>query len=179
MNIEIVAYNPQWTDAFRQEKERLQSLAALGAQTILHVGSTAIPDQAAKPIIDIFVGVAELREPAYYEKLLTLPEYQYVPTDMRGRHLFRKIVDGVWRYNIHLLPNEGLENRSEIVIRDFLRRHPEYVSEYGAVKEACAKKNSSDMESYTRAKTDFLQKIYDLANAELGLPLKPVWEGDE
>ena len=48
--------------------------------------------------------------------------------------------------------------------------------EYGEVKERAAMENGSTMEAYTRAKTEFIQKVIDAARKEKGLPLQSVWE---
>ena len=97
---------------------------------------------------------------------------------MQGRWLFGGYEDGVWKYNIRLLPVEGFYNRTEFIIRDFLRTHPRYVEEYGMIKRKCARAEVDIMAEYTRAKTAFLQKIYDAANEGMGLAKRPVWEGD-
>jgi GrpB-like predicted nucleotidyltransferase (UPF0157 family) len=53
--VEIVPHDPRWAERFAQERERL--LAALGglALAVEHVGSTAVPGLAAKPVLDILV----------------------------------------------------------------------------------------------------------------------------
>jgi GrpB-like predicted nucleotidyltransferase (UPF0157 family) len=60
--IKVVKYNPQWAIDFVQEKCILSSLFGDQAIAIEHIGSTSIPGQEAKPIIDIFVGVSPFPE---------------------------------------------------------------------------------------------------------------------
>ena len=59
--IEIAEYDPDWPRQF--DREALRIRAALGGQALAieHVGSTAVPGLAAKPIIDIHLVVAERR----------------------------------------------------------------------------------------------------------------------
>lgn len=178
MKIQIIPYREEWVQMFLEEKARLEQINGLEAKNIEHVGSTSIPGQAAKPVVDIFVGVKKLMPLNYYINLLQAPRYRYTETDMEGRWLFGGYEDGVWKYNIHLLPVEGFYNRTEFIIRDFLRNHPDYVEEYGEIKRECARAEVDAMAEYTRAKTAFLQKVYDTANEEKGFPKRPVWEGD-
>lgn len=177
MKIEIVPYCEEWAALFQEEKQRLERLEGLHAEAIEHVGSTSVPGQAAKPVVDIFVGVTTLLPLEAYKSLLAPPRYMHTPTDMQGRWLFGGYENGIWRYNIHLLPIKGFYSRTEFVIRDFLCKHPDYVAEYATIKQRCAG-DSVVMEEYTRAKTAFLQKAYDAANEELGRPKCSVWEGD-
>ena len=59
--IAIVPYDPQWPRLFAEEKAHLEScLPAELLQRIEHFGSTAVPGLAAKPIVDILVGVTSL-----------------------------------------------------------------------------------------------------------------------
>ena len=170
-------YNPNWTKDFEKEKINLLHLLGSHAVAIEHVGSTAIPNQRAKPIIDIFIGVTPFRELPFYQHIFNVKEYRYTPTDMTGRYLFAKYTNEVWTYNVHILPyNDGFYLRNEFLLRDYLREHPEFTDEYGKVKEKAAMENGSTMESYTRAKTEFIQKLIDAAREEKGLPWQSVWE---
>ena len=59
--VEIAPYDPAWPQLFIEEAERLgQGLAAWLAGPIEHIGSTAVPVLAAKPVIDIMAGVTSL-----------------------------------------------------------------------------------------------------------------------
>ena len=56
--IELVDYDPTWPCVFVSESKRLSRFFPAGViRCIEHVGSTAVPGLAAKPIVDILVGV--------------------------------------------------------------------------------------------------------------------------
>ena len=61
-SIVVSDYNPAWPETFEQERTSL--LTALGplVLTIEHIGSTAVPGLAAKPIIDIQLSVRALAD---------------------------------------------------------------------------------------------------------------------
>lgn len=177
MKIEIMEYNPDWTKNFEEEKIKLLRFFGSHAVAIEHIGSTAIPNQRAKPVIDIFIGVSPFEDLSFYQHIFNTKEYYYTPTDMKGRYLFAKYTNEVWTHNLHILPYDDIFYlRNEFLLRDYLREHPKLVEEYGEVKERATMDNGSTMEAYTRAKTEFIQKVIDAARKEKGLPLQSVWE---
>ncbi|MFC0216413.1 GrpB family protein [Paenibacillus chartarius] len=174
--IHVVPYSSMWAKKFAEEKERLLGILAPRIVTIEHVGSTSIPNQEAKPIIDMFAAVPALLHEQVYEKLLSSSGYRHVTTGMAGRHLFIKETDGERTHHLHILPAGGFYERNELLFRDFLRSHPQLVKEYGDLKRMLAETYPTDHEAYTRAKTDFIQRVVDLARTAKGLPLQKVWE---
>jgi len=176
MRVKVVEYNSEWVRIFEIEKGVLIKLLGPDVKAVEHVGSTSIPNQSAKPIIDIFVGVLQFNELKYYKRKLSGKEYAYINTGMKGRYLFEKHENGVWTHNIHILPfDDEFYIRNEILFRNYLRTHPVYIKEYSDLKELIIKKNVADTE-YTRMKTEFIQKIVDAARSDKGLPLTNVWE---
>jgi len=59
--IEIVPYDSDWVVRFEEEAAVLRrELAPWLAGPVEHIGSTAVPGLAAKPVIDIMAGVETL-----------------------------------------------------------------------------------------------------------------------
>ena len=77
--IVVVAYDPQWPLLFEQEKERIRAAFPNKALTIEHIGSTAVPRLAAKPVIDIAVGIPRLADAETYLPGLIELGYLYEP----------------------------------------------------------------------------------------------------
>src|SRR5260221_13827892 len=127
--IVVADYNPAWPAMFERERANLH--AALGSLVVRieHVGSTAVPGLAAKPIIDLLVGVRSLTQARCrgIESLQDLgytylPEYQsWLPDEL----FFRKGIPGPWTHHAHLMEpfNPGWERR--LLFRDYLRAHRE------------------------------------------------------
>ena len=177
MDIKIAKYNPIWVKAFEEEKRNVLTLLGTNAVAVEHVGSTSIPNQQAKPVIDMFIGVSPFKDLLFYQSIFNLEDYRYCPTDMIGRYLFAKYTKGVWTHNLHILPyDDDFYMRNEFLLRDYLREHPELVVEYGELKMRVAIEHGNTMEEYTRSKTEFIQKVIDAARKEKGLPLQNVWE---
>ncbi|MEQ8809816.1 MAG: GrpB family protein [Imperialibacter sp.] len=177
MDIAIVAYCENWKEAFENEREIILGTFRNHIKAIEHIGSTAIPGQFAKPVIDIFIAVSPFRTVSFYNQVLSAPSYRYTPTDMAVRHLFTKYTgENIWTHNLHILPWDAeFYSRNEILFRDYLRRRPEMVARYNELKKLLVLRNFSSMEEYTKAKTQFIQEVVDIARIEKGLPRQNVW----
>lgn len=170
--VQFVPYDPAWPKKFEEERQALLALPGLCARAVEHIGSTAVPGQIAKPIIDVFVALDPLEPLSHYEKVFPRPPYRFTFTDMDGRYLFSKWQGGTWTHNIHLLPWAGFYERKEFLFRDYLRSHPESVQEFNQVKRSCAAQFPGDLECYSRAKTAFIQRIHSLICAQKQEDLK-------
>lgn len=163
-------YDPAWPEMFAAERERI--LAAIGdwAVAVEHVGSTAIPGIAAKPIIDIGVALEHLADAL---KCITpLDEIGYECKGEFGipeRIYFRKLTDtplpgqvndGVGRtHQIHMYQRDHEQFIWHIAFRDYLRAHPEAREEYEALKRNLAVAHAGSIEAYADAKSDFVRSI--------------------
>ncbi|MEJ8548557.1 GrpB family protein [Brevibacillus borstelensis] len=174
--VKIVPYSSKWSLEFEKEKSWLLEALDPHIVAIEHIGSTSIPNQEAKPIIDMFACVEQLLNERVYADLLSHSGYRYIQTGMPERHLFVKEFAGQRTHHLHIMPIEGFYERNELLFRDYLRDHPHLVKEYGELKRALAEQYHSDNEGYTRAKTAFIQHVVDLARTKRGLPLQKVWE---
>ncbi|MXQ52560.1 GrpB family protein [Shimazuella alba] len=175
--IKIMKYDPNWIIALELERVNISALLGENVIAIEHIGSTSIPKQEAKPIVDIFIGVSPFNEIAFYKSVFNSKSYEYIQTGMIGRYLFSKYTNGSWTHNIHVIPfNDEFYTRNEFLFRDYLKEHPDIVREYGVIKKRAAQDHGEDLEEYTRTKTDFIQKIVDAARTKKGLPLVSVWE---
>lgn len=177
--IEVVDYDPAWPDRFAAERDRLLSPAPLRAvlHDIEHVGSTAVPGQAAKPVIDIMASVDDLA--ALDEALAALEGlgYRRRETGMRARLFLRREPDGgAPAVHLHLVGRDTWPERKERLMRDHLRDHPEDVRAHGELKRRLAAAFPDDPEAYTRGKTAFVQGVMDRVRAARGLPPEDVWE---
>jgi GrpB-like predicted nucleotidyltransferase (UPF0157 family) len=62
--VRLADYDASWAASFEQEKKLLCHLLGERISAIEHVGSTAVPGLASKPIIDIAIAVVELASSA-------------------------------------------------------------------------------------------------------------------
>jgi len=166
--LEIVDYDPHWPAAFDAEANRLLNALGALALRIDHNGSTSIPGLGAKPIIDIQISVVALRPLAEYEERLgTLGYVHVVHPDDSFCPFFHRPRRWPHTHHVHLVEAGGAEERRTLAFRDYLRDHPDVAREYEDLKRNLAEKlaatDSESRESYAQAKTDFIERVIDLA----------------
>jgi GrpB-like predicted nucleotidyltransferase (UPF0157 family) len=162
--IELVAYDPAWPTRFAQERERIRE--AIGpwlTGEIEHVGSTAVPGLAAKPVIDIMAGVESLETSRAALSILERCQYCYAPYRTDVMHWLCKPSPAVRTHHLHLVPLGSPLWVDQLAFRDFLRAHPDTVREYAALKYRLAKEHRWDREAYTAAKTPFVRTVLEKA----------------
>ena len=117
----IVNYDPRWPRRFKEEKARI--LAAIGpwARSVEHVGSTAVPGLAAKPIIDILVGLRSLEDAKECITRLEAIGYEYIPeyeAIRPERRYFRKGPTESRTHHLHMVETSSGFFRNHILFRD-------------------------------------------------------------
>ena len=158
--IEIVSYDPAWPAMFEEEAEKLR--VVLGpwlAGPIEHIGSTAIPGVAAKPVIDIMAAVRTLDASRPAIAALAPLDYCYFPYQADRKHWFCKPSPAVRTHHLHLIPLDSPDWRRPIAFRNYLRAHPDVAAEYEALKRELAVRFRHDREAYTGAKSPFIDDI--------------------
>ncbi|MHC1684842.1 MAG: GrpB family protein [Clostridiaceae bacterium] len=158
----VVPYDPAWPRLFSIEKERIDAVIHQYVSSIEHVGSTAVPGLAAKPVIDILIGVKHLFEAAFFIPPLLTLGYVYIPElelDLPERRYLQKISAGAHTHHLHLVEPDTSFYIDHLRFRDLLCLHPELASEYATLKLALAKKYRYDRAAYTDAKSNFIQRV--------------------
>lgn len=142
--IEIASYDPEWPFLFKKESEFLRSrLLASLITRIEHFGSTAVPGLAAKPIIDILVGVTSLNETR--KRIVPLLEsegYDYFwRTDVRPPYAWfiKRDSKGKRTHHIHMVEADSIL-WERLYFRDYLREVPAEAKRYGELKKALSEK---------------------------------------
>lgn len=160
----VVPYDPNWPEIFERERERIEAVIGTYVLEIEHIGSTAVPELAAKPVIDIMVGVGTLDEtPACVSGLVGIG-YEYVPEFgdiVPLRRYFRKFdAEGNRTHQIYLIErsNKDWWDR-HVLFRDYLRTNQETAREYGDLKLSLASRFQGDRAGYMDTKADFVLSV--------------------
>lgn len=163
-------YNPQWAEAFAAEQRQVAQALGARALGIHHIGSTAVPGQAAKPIIDVMVVVRELAVALECIEPLRGLGYAYVdyPQNL-DRRFFRK---GFPRtHHLHVVAEDSRTLSDHVDFRDALRTRPEAREKYGLLKADLAQRYARDRVRYSSAKGQFVDEVL---REYRGLPLHPL-----
>jgi GrpB-like predicted nucleotidyltransferase (UPF0157 family) len=160
--IVVVDYDPEWPILFEQEKERLIAAVESHILVVEHIGSTSVPGLAAKPVIDIGVGIQRLAGAELMMPSIEGLGYVYEPALeqlLPKRRFFWKGTTTVHTYHLHLAEAENPVLVRPLQFRDYLRKHRDAAVEYGALKKELAIHCGQDMEAYVTGKTEFIENV--------------------
>lgn len=161
--IVVVSYDPEWPHRFYQLGSQLR--AALGERAIRidHIGSTAIPNLAAKAIIDIQISVPSLEPIDPYRFAIEALGFVWrADNPDRTKRYFRER-PGVRRTHIHVRRAGSWSEQFALLFRDYLRVHPEEAAQYAKLKAQLADQHRDDRQAYTEAKGPFIWHVMQRA----------------
>jgi GrpB-like predicted nucleotidyltransferase (UPF0157 family) len=160
----ITDYNPHWPIMYEEEKSRILGVIEHKVVNIEHIGSTAVPGLGAKPIIDIMAGFHRLSDAEECIEPLQTIGYEYSPPSIAGipeRRYLNKA-----NYHLHMVEVTSDFWKRHLLFRDSLRTHPEVAQQYLELKKDLAARHGTERESYTEAKTSFIEQVVERARAE-------------
>jgi len=160
--IVVVPHSAAWTARFRIESQLLHVALAVLKPAIEHIGSTSVPGLAAKPIIDMLVGVESLTAFECRSKRLAIFGYQYIPEYERAlpdRRFFKRVVNGVRTHHVHVVEKNGVYWKRYLKFRNSLRDDAWMASRYAELKLRLAARHSFDRDAYTNGKTGFIEAM--------------------
>ena len=156
--VRLAPYDPSWSVLFSQEQECLLSLFPQ-MRAVEHIGSTAVPGMAAKPIIDILAGVPSMAtaealfEPILASGYTTSREFNASLTDRRW---FMRSAHGRRTHHLHVVVHLGPVWAERLRFRDLLRQDTRLAQSYLQLKSELAVRFRQDREAYTHAKAEFV-----------------------
>jgi GrpB-like predicted nucleotidyltransferase (UPF0157 family) len=145
-------HDTAWPARFRELAAALRAAPGDVAVRIDHIGSTAMPGPAAKPIIDMQVSV---RSPEPAGPLLVPLEglgYVYRRNNPELTKRYFREPPGVPGTHIHVRRAGSFSEQYPLLFRDYLRHHPDSASEYETVKRQLAAQYPHDGLAYANAK---------------------------
>ena len=162
--IELIDHDSDWAAIFREQAVRIRDALGSRAHRIEHVGSTAVPDLIAKPIIDVVLEVPDSAdEESYVPELATLG---YVLRIREPHWLAHRLLRGYRpRVNLHVFTADCPETDRMLRFRDWLRAHPDDRERYAAAKRDLAARDWTYVQQYADAKTEVITAIVARADA--------------
>lgn len=155
----VVNYDPGWPELFQRLRKRIADALEDMVEVIEHVGSTAVPGLAAKPVVDIDVLLAsEMVLPAVIERLASLRYIHQGELGIPGREAFLAPANDP-PHHLYVCPPSSVEFRRHTAFRDYLRAHPKDAKMYGDIKIALAERFREDRSAYTAGKSEFVVEL--------------------
>lgn len=172
----IQEYNRQWPADFQRIKTILSDALTGIPVTIEHVGSTAVPGLAAKPIIDIDVVLADRNDfESIKERLAQIGYYHNGDQGIADRDVFKRtgeltlhnVLDRI-AHHLYVCPTESEELKRHLLFRNYLRSNELARNEYQQLKQQLAEEANHDRKCYAQLKEEkakvFIEIILAKAN---------------
>ena len=173
--IEVVPYRQEWAERFAQWHAALRRALGATAVRVEHIGSTAVPGLAAKPVVDVQVSVADVEDEASY-----VPAVERLGVALRSRDLghryFRPAGDLPRTVQVHVVEAGSGWEREHVLFRDFLRGDAATRRAYARLKHDLAARYRDDRLAYNEGKTGFILDALEEAErwaAHVGWALPP------
>jgi len=170
--ITIEDYDPLSPEKFETLRRRIAPVLNELVAAIEHIGSTAVPGLAAKPIIDIDILLRSAADfPLVRARLASMGYEHQGDLGVAGREAFRTPPSQT-AHHLYVCSPGSREYGRHIAFRDYLRTHPEDASAYATLKRKLAAKSANDREAYTQAKTKFVEDILRRAKTKHSSQMK-------
>jgi len=161
--VEVKPHDPQWEVIAEQTIKQLKELLQGVAIDIQHIGSTAIRSIAAKPIIDIVVGVLEFDQILKMNPELEEHGFIFRGQDLPNQYLYVCGDEDSRTHHIHVVIYDSVYWNNYINMRDYLNCHEEEAREYSELKERLANEYPEDRNTYTEKKSALIDEILQKA----------------
>jgi GrpB-like predicted nucleotidyltransferase (UPF0157 family) len=160
--VEIVNWDPEWPVLFASLSSPIAAALGPVMVRIEHVGSTAVPGLAAKPIIDIdaVVPVGSLAEAV--RRLAEIGYTHKGDQGIAGRDAFRPPA-GTVPHHLYVCPTDSPELAAHLRFRDALRADSRLAAEYARLKRELAARFGEDRVAYCDAKAPFVRAVLSQA----------------
>lgn len=153
-------YSPDWPAAFTAASERVSVVLADEVIEVHHVGSTAVPGLAAKPIIDLLPVVKDIVAiDAFNERMERAGYRVWGEYGLSGRRFFTLDEGGRRRHNIHVFQSGHPDIERHVAFRDYLRHRPDLRDEYAALKREAYAAHPADIAAYNDHKAEWIRRI--------------------
>jgi GrpB-like predicted nucleotidyltransferase (UPF0157 family) len=177
-DIVVSDYDPEWPRRFEEVRAQVWPTIEDIALGIDHVGSTAVPGLAAKPIIDMDIMVASEKDLApVIERLAGIGYRWQGDLGVVGREAFSPPGDTTLPpHHLYLVIKDDRAHLDHWLLRDLLRADATARESYSAFKRHNVEVAQGDMDVYVAAKAEFVAGLLRRARAERGLPPVTYWE---
>jgi GrpB-like predicted nucleotidyltransferase (UPF0157 family) len=156
--IRLTSHDPRWRDIAQVEGERLSRRLNVPQECIEHIGSTAVQDLMAKPIIDLMLGLE--RYPPTTEFIAKLESLSYESlgeAGVPGRMYFRSHVGEP--INLHLVSIGGEHWQKNLAFRELLKAEPVYRKRYEQAKIEIVEAGHATLLEYSAAKSAVIDEL--------------------
>src|SRR4051812_24554265 len=157
-------YSPEWPLLFAVEAATLRALLGQELVVIHHIGSTAVPGLAAKPIIDLLPVVVNIDRVDAHTPALAAAGYKaWGEYGLPGRRYFTKDNCEYRTHNIHIFQEGNDDIERHLALCAYLRSHVEVREDYARLKREVYARHPADIQSYMGGKDAWIKRVEQVA----------------
>jgi GrpB-like predicted nucleotidyltransferase (UPF0157 family) len=157
----VVDYDPAWPATFARLRERVVEALGPLALAVEHVGSTAVPGLAAKPIVDLDLVIADRGDlPEVVRRLRPLGYRHEGDLGVPGREAFTTPA-GLPAHHLYVCAAGSGPLLRHLAFRDALRADARTASAYADLKRSLAVRLGHDRVAYTEGKSAFIEQVLE------------------
>lgn len=159
--VEVVPHDPRWRDAFEAEAKHLADALGDNVAAVHHIGSTAIPNIYAKPVVDLLVEVRDIADVDGRSAAMESLGYEVLGEyGIHGRRYFRKDNrEGIRTHQVHAFEAGSAEAGRHLAFRDYMIAHPAEAQSYSRLKRKLAEEHPQSIDGYMDGKDDFIKEM--------------------
>jgi GrpB-like predicted nucleotidyltransferase (UPF0157 family) len=174
----VIPYDEEWPNSFNRLSEYLWQHVGDVALRIDHVGSSAVPGLAGKPIIDIDIVASQLSDVDSLVQRLEAAGYRWRGNlGVEGREAFSPANDSDFpEHHLYVVVENNRAHLDHLLLRDLLREDHQAREEYADLKTSNAVAADGNMDIYVAAKATFVANMLARARRERGLPPVAYWK---
>lgn len=161
--VSVEPHNPEWEDFAKEIIKELKEMLSAVAVDIQHVGSTAIKNISAKPIIDLAVAVLDFSPILSMNDKLEVGGFIFRGQDYDEQYLYVCGGEDYRTVHVHVVLYNSERWNNYLNMRDYLNSHKEDARAYSELKESLAKQYPKDRIKYTEMKSAFINEILNKA----------------
>jgi len=152
----VVDHDPAWRELFAALGRELRAALGSAALRIDHVGSTAVPGLAAKPIVDVQISVASFEPLRAFRDPIEACGFVWRRNNEELTKRYFREQPGRRRTHVHVRRAGSFCEQLNLLHRDYLRADPVRADEYAAVKRSIGHLLRTDRQAYVDAKAPFV-----------------------
>lgn len=164
-DVKLCPYTSEWNTEFLKIKQHIKEATNIKDNHIEHIGSTAIKDMIAKPIIDILIGVDDIENvDTSLTKGLQNSGFLRLRVERPGEIVFAKFRDDTYEVKTHFIHLVDFEKelwKNLLFFRDYLNANEDAREEYKKMKIDYAGRENMKMKEYTDLKEPFVKTIFN------------------
>jgi GrpB-like predicted nucleotidyltransferase (UPF0157 family) len=158
--VRIAAYDADWPVRAVEELRRIEEALGAVAVRLEHIGSTAVPGLAAKPILDLQLSVADIGQQARYVEPLEQLGYLFVAAPQSpDQHFFAMPPERPRSHHLHVCEAGSRNELRHLAVRDFLRAHEGEAATYAALKRELVARQPRDRLAYMAGKEAYVAAL--------------------